>query len=856
MAQSSTHVIRTPDQRLRVFISSTINELAEERAAAQAAIGALHLTPIVFELGARPHPPRALYRAYLEQSHIFLAVYWQSYGWIAPDMDISGIEDEYRLADGMPKLIYMKDQGAEREPRLGELIRKIQSDDAGSYKYFTEPSELRDLIENDLALFLTERFQASLAAPPEEERPPTSNLPALVNVFVGREEERATLSEMLIDEDVHLVTLTGPGGIGKSRLALEFAASVQDRFPDGTYLVRLQSITDPDLVGPTIAQTLGITEVPGVPIEKVLIADLEDKKALLILDNFEQILPAAGMVGEVVQSCPRLAVIVTSRSPLNLRWEHDLPIPPLDVPPSGRADDMERLNQYDAVRLFIARASAARSDFEVTNADAPAVAEICHRLEGIPLAIELAAARIKLLTPESMLARLQDRFALLKGGWRDLPERQRTLKGTIDWSYDLLDDEEKDVFTAVGVFNGGWTIEAAQEVCDPDGRLDLLELTASLTDKSLISPLLTAVEPRFTMLETVREYAREKLAETDRLSTLSDRHADLMLDMIEHSRPQLRSTEQERALERLEEEAGNIRAALMWLIETARHEDAAAATWTLWHFWFLHDHLKEGLRITGQILEAAELSDRQRARVMSTRGFMAFWFGDYATAMPVLTQALDTYRTLDDPEGIALTQIPLGFIASVVVGPEDALPRFEEALEIFRTLGDKWGEVLVLNARGFLEIGLGMDIPEGSLEETLAKATELGTEIERGMASGNLGTQRVRTGDLDAARRHLRTTLELLSKHGLRNMVSYTLDQVAELQIEEQRPDAAARLFGAADRIREMVGVVLAPMHEAYRNELIERASEMAGAEVFDKARAEGKKLPFRRAVEEAIALL
>jgi predicted ATPase len=739
VAQTKAPVIRTPDQRLRVFISSTITELADERAAAQAAIGALHLTPIVFELGARPHPPRALYRAYLEQSHIFLAVYWKSYGWIAEDMDISGIEDEYRLAEGMPKLIYIKDQGTDRDPRLKELIGKIQADDAGSYKYFTDPAELRDLIENDLALFLTERFQQSLAEPAEEERVREPNLPALVNLFVGREHERAVLDRMVFDDEVRLVTLTGPGGIGKSRLALEFAASVHGRFSDGAYLIRLQAISDPDLVGPTIAQTLRITEVPGVPIEKVLCSELEDKNMLLILDNFEQILPAANIVGEIVQNCPGIVALVTSRSPLNLRWERDLPIPPLDVPPATRTDGVEQLSQYEAVRLFIERARAVRSDFEISNADAPAVAEICHRLEGIPLAIELAAARIKLLNPEAMLARLQDRFALLKGGWRDLPERQRTLKGTIDWSYDLLNDEEKDVFTGAGVFTGGWTIDALQQVCDPDGKMDMLELTASLTDKSLISPLLAASDPRFTMLETIREYARERLTETDRFSKLSDRHADLILSLIEHSRPQLRSMGQERALERLEEESGNIRSALMWLIETGRHEDAAAATWTLWHFWFLHDHLKEGLRVTGQILEAAELSERQRARVMSTRGFMAFWFGDYATAMPVLTQALDTYRELGDREGIALTQIPLGFISSVVVGPEDALPRFEEALGNFRSLGDKWGEVLVLNARGFLEIGLGMDIPEGRLEETLAKAEELGTEIERGMASGNRG---------------------------------------------------------------------------------------------------------------------
>ena len=834
-----------------------MGELADERVAAQAAVKSLHLTPIVFELGARPHPPRALYRAYLEQSHIFLAVYWQSYGWIAPDMDVSGIEDEFQLADGKPKLIYIKDHSAERDPRLKDLIARIQAEDSGSYKYFSGAPELKELIENDLALFLTERFQESIGSPTvpvvtERE----SNLPALVNLFVGREKERRALDDMVVNDDVRLVTLTGPGGIGKSRLALEFAASVQDRFPDGAFLVRLQEVTDPELVGSTIARTLRITEVPGVPIERVLVAELEDKKLLLILDNFEQILPAANVVGELVQHCPDLAVIVTSRSPLNLRWERDLPISPLEVPPAVVPGDRPGLDRYDAVRLFIERAKAAKSDFEVTDGDAPAVAEICNRLEGIPLAIELAAARIKLLTPGAMLARLQDRFALLKGGWRDLPERQQTLRGTIDWSYDLLTDEEKHVFTASAVFRDGWTIDSLQAVADPDGSLDVLELTASLTDKSLITPRLTANEPRFSMLETIREYAHERLEETELYGITSDRHAALFLQLIEDARPELRSSGQQRALEKLQEEWGNIRAALGWLIGTGRHEDAAAATWTLWHFWFLRDHLKEGLAITGQILEAESLSDRERARVMSTRGFMAFWFGDYATAMPVLTEALETYRRLDDDEGIALTQIPLGFIGSVIAGPEDALPRFEESLGLFRSLGDRWGEVLVLNARGFLEIGLGMEVTDDRFEETLRKAEALGTEIECGMAHGNLGAHLVRIDRIDEARRHLRTTLEILSKLGIRNMVSYTLDQVAELQIAEGNALPAARLFGAAERIRNMVGVILAPMHEASRERLIEDASKLVGVEDFERARAEGLELPFRDAVAEAVALL
>ncbi|MGH2755051.1 MAG: DUF4062 domain-containing protein [Actinomycetota bacterium] len=855
-ATATGHIIRTPDQRLRVFISSTMGELADEREAASAAVRTLHLTPVLFEGGARPHPPRALYRAYLEQSHVFLGIYWKSYGWSAPDMDVSGIEDEYNLASDKPKLIYIKDRSASRDPQLKDLIGKM-SGDAGSYKYFSDADELKTLIENDLALFLTERFQQAASHrvdEPTQER--TSNIPALVNLFVGREKERAALSSMLLEDGVRLVTLTGPGGIGKSRLALEFAASVEDRFPDGAHLVLLQTITDPQLVGPTIASTLRITEVPGVSIEKVLVAELQDKKALLVLDNFEQILAAANIVGEIVEGCPGVVVIVTSRSPLNIRGEQDLPIPPLAVPPARADETIERLSQYEAVSLFIERARAARSDLEVTDADAHAVAEICHRLEGIPLAIELAAARIKLLTPEAMLARLQDRFALLRGGWRDLPERQKTLKGTIDWSFDLLDPDERQLFTKVAVFTGGWTIEAAQRVCDPDGGLDVLDVMASLADKSLISPVLTADEPRFTMLETIREYALERLGDTEGSSILCDRHAELFMQLAVDSRPRLRSAEQERTLQRLEDEYDNIRAAINWLLENERYGDVATGTWMLSYFWWLHDHLKEGLRVAAAILDAPGLTDLESARVKFAKGFMDFWFGEYAPALPLLTESLDRFRELDEREGLALAQLPLGFIGSVLVGPEDAFSRFEEAQAIFEELGDLWGEVLVRNARGWVEIGLGLNIPATALEETLSRAQALGTEIEYGMAAGNLGTHRVREGRMDEARELLHSTLEILTKNGLRNLVSYTLDQVAELAIAEGHPEAAARFFGAAERIRNMVGALLAPMHDAYRRGLIDRASEMAGREAFERAHAEGLQLRFRRAVAEAIALL
>ncbi|MDQ5854053.1 MAG: DUF4062 domain-containing protein, partial [Chloroflexota bacterium] len=404
-------IIRTPDQRLRVFVSSTLQELADERAAARDAIAHLRLSPVLFELGARPHPPRDLYRAYLEQSDIFVGIYWQRYGWTAPDMDISGLEDEYRLSGNRPKLIYIKDP-AKREPDLEALLAQIRNDDHASYKPFRTAAELRELIENDLAVLLTERFTAGAlpAAPEETSDSRRDNLPAPPTPIVGRQKEVAAVRELLLREDVHLVTLSGPGGIGKSRLALEVAAGVRGQFKDGVCFVALASITDPALVVSTIAHSLGLQEIESErrPLLRSLQGYLRDRCLLLLLDNFEQVVGAAPVVGDLLQAAPELKVLVTSRAILHVRGEHEFPVPPLALPdlehlPPGGSDLVAALSQYEAVRLFIERAQATKPDFAVTTENAAAVAEICYRLDGLPLAIELAAARIKLLSPEAML---------------------------------------------------------------------------------------------------------------------------------------------------------------------------------------------------------------------------------------------------------------------------------------------------------------------------------------------------------------------------------------------------------------------------------------------------------------------
>ena len=500
-----TSAIRTPDQRLRVFVSSTLQELAEERAASEQAIQHLRLTPVMFELGARPHPPRDLYRAYLAQSDVFVGIYWQRYGWIAPTETISGLEDEYLLARQTPKLIYIK-RAETREDRLNDLIRRIRDEDKVSYRPFSTAAELRELIENDLALMLTERFAAaSVAQPPEPEAPPRCLAPFERGELIGRGPQVEQATELLLRPDAGLVTLVGPGGTGKTRLAVHLAHALEAAFPDGVFYVPLAGVRNAHDVVPVIISTL---EVPasrsdGDP-EKRLLGFLRARRALLVLDNFEQVIDAAPLVARLLAACARLKVLVTSREALRIRGEHELQVGPLP-------HDAGTGPCTPAMTLFEERAREVRPEFRIDDQNRAAVAELCRRLDALPLAIELAAARVRVLSPQAMLPRLNQSLSLLSGGRRDLPERHRTLRATIGWSLDLLRPGEQVAFRRLGVFDGGFGEEAAAAVL-ADAEGDPLEVLTSLVEKSLLvrSELLGIA--RFQMLETVREIARERVA--------------------------------------------------------------------------------------------------------------------------------------------------------------------------------------------------------------------------------------------------------------------------------------------------------------------------------------------------------
>ena len=444
--------ILTPDQRVRVFVSSTLGELAAERGAVRRAVERLQLLPVMFELGARPHPPRQLYRAYLAQSHVFLAVYWERYGWIAPGEQVSGLEDEYLLCGDLPRLVYVKEPAPGREPRLDALLSRVQDDDRAAYKQFRSMRELAQLVARDLAVLLSERFQLPPQAP-EADRlvEPRGTLPLVPTSFVGRDRERAELSRQITHQ--RAVTVLGPGGAGKTRLAVEASRQAAPAFGGRVCLVELAPVApegSEDGVPRAAVKALGLADVSqvdqAVDDTALLLRALHGPDTLLVLDNCEHVLEAAaGLTARILADCPHVHVLATSREALGVPGETLVPVAPLT------ADA--------AVRLFADRATALRPGFAVTAENRTTIEEICRRLDGLPLAVELAAARIKVLPPAEIAKRLDDRFRLLRAGARTAEQRQQTLHAMVDWSYGLLSEPERQVFARLGVFAGGirWT---------------------------------------------------------------------------------------------------------------------------------------------------------------------------------------------------------------------------------------------------------------------------------------------------------------------------------------------------------------------------------------------------------------
>ena len=1030
-------VILTPDQRVRVFISSTLEELAAERTAARRAIARLHLVPVWYESGARPHPPRSMYRAYLAQSQVFVGIYWQRYGWVAPGMGISGLEDEFRLAAGKPMLLYLKRPAPDQEPRLTALLDSIRAAGTVSYRTFATPGELERLLVDDLAVLLSESFagaaistgaelpagtvtflltdiegstrlwetvpdamevalerhnrlvtgviedhggvvvtsrgegdsffaafasavaaveaagacQLRLAgeawpagaalrvrmglhtgeahvqdgdyvdhAPinrcarvkaaahggqvlvtktthdlvagrlgsgfglrklgefrlrdlsqPEliyqlthadlpgdfppihtvSERVPRP-LPISTTSLVGREQAIDEVAGLLARPGVRLVTLTGPGGVGKTRLALAVGDRAAGRFDSGTVFVALAGVTEPELVVGGIGRAVGADLAgTGAPLQ-ALAEQLGDGAWLLILDNLEQVTGAARDLDELLARCPGVVIVATSRTVLGLRAEQEYPVPPLPLPVGPAGLPVPELMAWPAVALFVDRARAVRPGFALTEGNAAAVVAICRRLEGLPLAIELAAARTRLLDPGALLERLSKSLDALGTGTADLPERQRTLRATVAWSVDLLDDAERSLLETMAVFTGGWTIEAAAEVAALQED-QTLELTEALARHSLVQPDHAGPGPRMRMLETIREFVAERLAARPDAAEIQRRHADHYRALAEQADRPLRAAGHVEWLERLDAEAGNLATAVRWYLahDTGPLPHLFRVSWL---FWELQDHLGEVRTWVGQLLPTAgTLGPQARAELLWTAAVTAVEVGDDPAALSARQRLRPLLGGIDDPFLRALCQQALAWASTITGDVDAALAEASASLAGLRGQDEPFWTATAGLTLGLVETTTGRyDDAHGHLTEVRDLAERFDNAWLAAIPRVGLGTLALERGRPEEAKALLDEALGLsVAVHSTRS-VTLCLAAFARWALVAGDPKRAALVAGAAEGLRRRAGLRTWPILRQGEADLVAQVCQALGADRFDQVFAEGTRLTQREAVAAA----
>ncbi len=858
---SQTGVINTPDQRLRVFVSSTLGELAAERRAVRDAVTRLRLVPVMFELGARPHPPRELYRAYLAQSQVFIGIYWQSYGWVAPGEQISGLEDEYRLAAGLPQLLYVKGPASDREPRLADMLDRIRTEGGLSYQHFTDATELQRLVENDLAVLLSERFavaaagqtaaaadQAAAALPARAGAHRLRPLPVSTTSLLGREQDIDAVTRLIERPDVRLVTLTGPGGVGKTRLAVALGERLRDRFTAGTVFVPLDTVTDPDSVLTAIGRAAG-ADLTGTrsPLE-ALAETFGDGAWLLILDNLEQVVQVARELGELPARCPRLAILATSRTVLRLRAEREYPVRPLPVPADPAQVSLAELQSWPAVALFVDRARAVRPDFALTEDNAAAVAEICRRLEGLPLAIELAAARTRLLAPAVLLDRLARSLDALGTGAVDLPERQRTLRATVAWSVGLLTDDERSLLEVTAVFVDGWTIQAAAQVAQVDEDL-ALELSEQLAGHSLVYSDSSHLGSRTRMLETVREFVTERLAARADAGQIERRHAGYYRALAEQADRPLRSAGRGEWLERLDADVGNLAAAVGWYL--AQDPGPLPHLFRiLWLFWSLRDHEREAWSWVEQLLPTAGMLDPQpRAELVWAAAVIAVDTGNDAAALTARQSLVPLLDEIHDPFLHAACRLAMAWTLPIPGDLDGTLREAALALEEFRGQDEPIYTAMAAFTVSSVETALGRyDDAIRHLSEARDLADRAGDWLAAG-ARVQLGILAVLQDRLDEAPALLAGALEVSLAARSTQFVALCLVGYAWLAFANGDLDRAARLEGSAEGLRQRVGLPAWPHLRKKEAELVAQLRQRLGASQFDQAFSAGSQLTQQQAV-------
>jgi predicted ATPase/serine/threonine protein kinase len=795
----------------------------------------------------------------------------------------------------------------EISPKLEEIVNKaLEKDRRLRYQSAAE-------IRTDLSRLKRDFDAARVSVAAAEVRPeatgksasvPTRpiNLPVQRTKLVGREKEVASAKALLLRPDVRLVTITGPGGIGKTRLAVEVASGLAEDFPGGIHFIPLSALSDPGLIPSAIVQTLKMRDVTGqLPLEflKRTLQDSLRAPMLLLLDNFEHLIQAAPVLTEVLAAGPLLKMMVTSRAALHVYGEREFPVPALGVPDSRSMPPVEQLPKYPAVALFLERALAAKPDFEFTAQNAAAVIEICARLDGLPLAIELAAARIKVLSPSSMRTRLASCLQLLTGGARDLPRRQQTLRATIDWSYDLLSGAEQKLFRRLSAFVGGCTLEGVEAVCDTkrDLDLDLLDGMESMVDKSLIQQTEQANnESRFVMLETIQEYTREKLKESGEEAAIRRAHAAYCLVLAEEEASEQSGPEDTKWVERLALEHDNFRAALEWLTETGEAEWGLRLGAALFHFWESREYLAEGRDRLGKLLRipAAAAPTKGRARVLFAAGVLAAEQGDYAPADALMKESLDIARRLGDKPGVAVCLNALGITARDQGDAATAHPLFEESLalwreledqkavarslsnlanvvelegdyrraralyaeclSIFQELGERMGVAWALNHQGDVAREEGDSAgARGLYEEALAIFRELGDRWGIAGTLADQGSLAREQRDFATAQALYRESLRIFQELGHRRGIARLLECFACLSAAQFEAKRSLRLAGTAAALRRRIGAPRPPAEQAKLESILDSAGQTLSETSRVAAWSEGWAMPVEKAIDEVL---
>ncbi len=1024
VAPSVRSHIHTPDQRLRVFVSSTLGELAAERDAAKTAVHTLRLSPVMFELGARPHPPRDLYRSYIARSDVFVGIYWQSYGWVAPDMKVSGIEDEYALSGDHPRLIYVKEPAPDRHPRLEALLDRVRADDRASYKRFESPGELAELLLDDLAVLMSERFDAGGAAPKEDlpsgtltfvfsdiegstellermgagyadvlhryhglvgravaahaglvvdtegdgmfcvfnetsnaaeaaveiqralaadqvgrgvevrariglhtgratvtaegyvgldvhraarigaaghggqilvsstaqgllldllsrhqwhirdlgsfalkglsraerlyqleapglaeqfpppraRRPTQIRLPAQLTSLVGRGRVTGEVASLFSSGEARLVTLTGAGGIGKTRLALAVAEQLSADYPDGVYFVDLSSETDPNRVLVKVAEAAGIP-VTG-SLSESLADSLSNQRVLLVLDNFEQVVEGAPAVAELLARSPGVHALVTSRVALRVGGEHEYQVEPLDVPVDSDAD-LQSVTTSAAVKLFAERARAVSPGFRITAANAADVAAIARRLDGLPLAIELAAARLRLLPAGALLDQLMRSFDALGRGPTDLPERQRTLRSTMDWSHELLTNEEQRVFRRLTVFVGSWTLDAAEDV-GGDAASSVLGAIESLVDKSLVRVDTDAErEPRFRMLVTVRDYGAERLRESGEETAVRDGHATHYLAVAERNAPLLQGVGHAAAMGELDKEWDNLHAAARWLGDRGRPDSVVSLLHAVWLHIVMRGHVREVAPWMDVVPKEFEsLSPILQGHALWLAADGAFERGDYARALELVDRNIGLSDRIGDHQGLAWARwLRAVTLPALDIDTAEIRRELADALTQFRSLGNEMGQGSVHMVLGTLETTQGNTAEGiGHQRQVLALASRLDSEALVAQAQTQLGLTFLTAEQIAEARGALTAAVDIYRDISFQEGLSYCLDALAGLAMHEGHAERAMIALGAAEATRERLGIRPWPMLKRLLDDSTQAAGSVEDADL-QAARAAGSQM-------------